>query len=289
MLEILVSSVDSADGVSVLCEVDLRHRHDGGRRSEHMYRHVERGDGVGKLNEVSGIAVEHDLLEGLCTLAALDELYHSEQVIVNRADNVVRRIVVVSGVDVEVTREYDLVILVKVHVKESLIDLDKQHGHSLSHLGGIDNKARYGVVGDVYRLEGKTDVGEQPYIAVYQALRAGSRNDLDELVLLLVLGFTGDGVGDIELIGNAHIRLDHRLDSGGVLDALGLGEHHLLVNDGAGGDGHDSVLLRDALGLDDVVQFSGNHRHIGYVSVGNHAEGELTHIRVLYPDLAAAV
>ena len=95
MLEILVSAVDSADRVSILCEVDLSHGDDCGRRRQNVNRNVERGDSVGKLDEVSGIAVEHDLLQGLCALAALDELDHSEQVIRKRTDNIVRRIVVI--------------------------------------------------------------------------------------------------------------------------------------------------------------------------------------------------
>ena len=130
---------------------------------------------------------------------------------------------------------------------------------------------------------------EQSYVTVNQALRAGSRNDLDELVLLFVLGLAGDGERDVELLGNAHVRLYHRLDSSGVLKALGLGEQHFLVNDGAGSNGHDSVLLRDALCLDDIVKLGCYHRDIGDVTVGDHTEGQLTHVSVLNSDLVTAV
>ncbi len=130
---------------------------------------------------------------------------------------------------------------------------------------------------------------EQSDIAVNQSLRTGGRNDLQHLVLFLVLCFARYRKGNVILARNVHIRLNHRLDNSGILHALGLGEQHFLINYGTGGYGHDSVLLLDVLCLDYIIYLRGDHGNVGYVSVGNHAQAELTHIRVLHPDFAAAV
>ena len=130
---------------------------------------------------------------------------------------------------------------------------------------------------------------EQSYITVNQTLRAGRRDYLQHLILFLVLGFARYSKGYVIVVGNVHIRLNHRLDDSRIFHILGLCNEHFLVNDSAGRDGNNRFLLLDVLLLDDVVKLCGNHRNVGYVTIGNHSHRQLAHISVLNSDFASAV